>query len=61
MRNEKYNPFNELCLTIDKAAKACGLGKEDYEFLKHPERELKVALSLRRDDGSVSYYDGYRV
>ena len=61
MRNEKYNPFNELCLTIDKAAKACGLGKEDYEFLKHPERELKVALSLRRDDGTVSYYDGYRV
>lgn len=61
MRDEKYNPFNELCLTIDKAATACGLKKEDCEFLKHPERELKVALSLRRDDGTVSYYDGYRV
>ena len=61
MRDEKYNPFNELCLTIDRAAATCGLAKEDYEFLKHPERELKVALSLRRDDGTVDYYDGYRV
>ena len=61
MHDERYNPFNELCTAIDKAAAVCGLSREDYEILKHPERELKVALSLRRDDGSVSYYDGYRV
>ena len=35
--------------------------KEDLEFLKHPRKSLEVSIPLRKDDGSVEYFKGYRV
>ncbi len=57
----KYNPFLNFCSVLDKAAAACGIAPEDYEVLKHPERELKVALPIIRDDGRLEVFEGYRV
>ena len=56
-----YNPFLNFCKVLDEAAAVAGIPKEDYEVLKHPERELKVALPVVKDDGKLEVFEGYRV
>lgn len=56
-----YNPFLNFCKVLDEAAAVAGIPKEDYEVLKHPERELKVALPVVKDDGTLEVFEGYRV
>lgn len=38
-----------------------GLEPYEYELLVHPERELKVSLSVKMDDGTTKFFEGYRV
>ncbi len=56
-----YNPFDNVVKTIDTAAGILGYKESEYEFLKHPERELKVSFPVTMDDGSVRMFQGYRV
>ena len=56
-----YNPFLNFCKVLDEAAAVAGIPKEDYEVLKHPERELKVALPVVKDNGVLEVFEGYRV
>jgi glutamate dehydrogenase (NAD(P)+) len=56
-----YNPYDNFIATLDQAAKAIGMQEKDYAVLKHPERELKVAIPVKMDDGTVKYFDGYRI
>ncbi len=58
---KQYNPFDNVVATVDNAAAIMGYDKNDYETLKHPERELKVAVPVTMDDGTVHVFDGYRV
>ena len=43
--------------TIDKL----GLSENDWQTLSTPRRVLQVAVPLRRDNGDVEMYDGFRV
>ena len=61
MEREQYNPFAEALETIDKAAQMLGLNESDYAAVKYPERELKVAVPVEMDDGTVKVFEGYRV
>ena len=56
-----YNPFDNVLSTIEKASTLLGYNKNDYEILKHPERELKVSIPVRMDDGSLQVFEGFRV
>lgn len=56
-----YNPYDNVLATIDKAAGILGYESAEYELLKHPERELRVSVPVRMDDGSVRVFEGYRV
>ena len=38
-----------------------GLSENDWQTLSTPRRVLQVAVPLRRDNGEVEMYDGYRV
>ena len=38
-----------------------GLSENDWQTLSTPRRILQVAVPLRRDNGEVEMYDGYRV
>ena len=58
---KKYNPYDNFLETIEAAAGILGLEKPDYEAIKYPERELKVAIPVEMDDGSVKVFEGYRV
>ena len=50
-----------FCKVLDEAALTAKIAPEDYEVLKHPERELKVALPIVRDNGKLEVFEGYRV
>ncbi len=58
---ERYNPYDNFLSVLDKAAKAVGMKEEDYVLIKYPERELKVSVPVKMDDGSVRVFEGYRV
>lgn len=58
---KKYNAYEEVLEILERAATMLGLDPDDYVRLKYPERELKVSIPMRMDDGSVKVFEGYRV
>lgn len=56
-----YNPYENMLNIVDKAAGILGYAPSDYVLLKYPERELKVAVPVEMDDGTVRIFEGYRV
>ena len=57
----KYNPFDNVLRLVDKVAKVLNYPESDYEILKHPERELRVAIPVIMDDGTTKVFEGFRV
>ncbi|MDD4316540.1 MAG: Glu/Leu/Phe/Val dehydrogenase [Clostridia bacterium] len=57
----RENQYENFLKFLDKAAEVMHMPQDEYIILKYPERELKVSLPLKKDDGSVQVYDGYRV
>jgi glutamate dehydrogenase (NAD(P)+) len=55
------NPFDIARARFDDAARALGLDLGERQVLATPERVLEVAVPLRRDDGRVEVFHGYRV
>lgn len=56
-----YNPYQNMLNVVDRAATMLGYAPSDYETLKYPERELRVAVPVEMDDGTVRIFEGYRV
>jgi glutamate dehydrogenase (NAD(P)+) len=54
-------PFAAATYFFDRAADHIGLDDEMREVLRSSYRELSVQIPLRRDDGSLDVYTGYRV
>lgn len=59
--NKAYNPYENMLEVLEKSAKMLSLDENDYIAIKYPERELKVSVPVRMDDGSVRVFEGYRV
>ncbi len=57
----EYNPYTNFLAVLDKAAAAAGIKEQEYITIRHPERELKVALPLRMDTGEIKIFEGFRV
>ena len=51
MADKKYNPYDNMLSVLKQSAEALGLSYEDYATLCYPERELKVSIPIRMDDG----------
>lgn len=56
-----YNPYDNVQAVVKNAAAILGYSHDDYEAVLYPERELKVSIPVRMDDGSVHCFEGYRV
>jgi glutamate dehydrogenase (NAD(P)+) len=56
-----YNPYENMLQVLEAAAQKLGLEHNDYEAIKYPERELKVAIPVRMDNGQIRVFEGYRV
>jgi len=46
---------------FDEVTKLMGLSKNNISYLRQPDRELIVNLSVRMDDGTVRVFKGFRV
>jgi glutamate dehydrogenase (NAD(P)+) len=53
--------FRMACRQFDKAADAINLPEAIRDRTKYPRRCLAVTLPVKRDDGSVTVFEGYRV
>lgn len=60
-QDERVSVFETTAAQFDRAAKLIGLDDETQLLLKTPYREVKVELPIRRDDGSLGVWQGYRV
>ena len=58
---KKYNPYDNMLAVLEEAAQHLGLEEKEYVAIKYPERELKVSIPVKMDDGSVKVFEGYRV
>lgn len=58
---KQYNPYDNFISVLDKAASAIGMTEQDYILIKYPERELKVSVPVRMDNGETKVFEGYRV
>lgn len=57
----EYNPYENMLHILDRAAEKLGYRRNDYEFVRYPERELTVSIPVTMDDGHVEVFSGYRV
>jgi glutamate dehydrogenase (NAD(P)+) len=55
------NPFEAMIARFDVAAKKLDLDPGLYKVLTHPEKQIIVSVPIRRDNGEVEVYTGYRV
>ena len=56
-----YNPYDNVLQIVEQASEILGIPARDCEAIKYPERELKVAVPVEMDDGSVHVFEGYRI
>jgi glutamate dehydrogenase (NAD(P)+) len=57
----QQDPFEIAQRQLDEAAVRLGLDKAMHEFLRWPQRELRVSLPVRMDDGRTEIFRGFRV
>jgi glutamate dehydrogenase (NADP+) len=55
------SPFERALARLDEAARHVEVAPEALERLRHCKAVLTVGIPLRRDDGSLEVYEGYRV
>src|SRR5262245_7639017 len=58
---EDLNPFNIAMKQFENAADHLKLDPGMREILKHPKRQLIVAIPTLMDDGTYTVFEGYRV
>ena len=61
MHDDGANLFDDAIGRLDAAAEYTKIDAEALERLKHPKAILEVSIPVRRDDGTLSIYRGYRV
>jgi glutamate dehydrogenase (NAD(P)+) len=57
----ELNPFKIAQKQLDMAAETLGLDEATHQLLRWPQRELKVTIPVRMDDGTMKLFHGYRV
>ena len=57
----ELNPFKIAQKQLDTAAETLGLDEATHQLLRWPQRELKVTIPVRMDDGATRIFHGYRV
>jgi len=58
---DEESPFATMMSQFDLAARRLGVNADEYAILRKPDREIRVAVPVRMDDGSLSVFDAYRV
>ncbi len=56
-----YDPYENMVSVMESAMEAGNISIEMFEIIKNPQRETKVYLPIRMDDGTIRVFEGYRV
>ena len=55
------NPWQTALTQLDAVAERLNLDPGIHRILRHTKRELTVSIPVRRDDGRIDVFTGYRV
>ncbi|MFC1732102.1 Glu/Leu/Phe/Val dehydrogenase [candidate division KSB1 bacterium] len=57
----ELNPFKIAQAQLDEAAQKLDMDKATHDLLRWPQREFKVTIPVKMDNGSTKVFHGYRV
>ncbi len=55
------NPFQNAMAQLDKITKIKDFGEDFILKLRQPDRDIRISIPVKMDDGSIKIFDGYRV
>lgn len=55
------NPFENGMAQLDKVAQIKDFGDEFITKLRQPDRDIRISIPVKMDDGSLKIFEGYRV
>jgi len=55
------NPFDNAMTQLDKVAKIKNFSDEFIARLRQPDRDIRVSIPVKMDDGTLKIFEGYRV
>ncbi len=55
------NPYQNAMAQLDKVVKIKNFSDELIARLKQPDRDIRISIPIKMDDGSLKIFDGYRV
>jgi len=58
---DEESPFRTMMVSFEEAARVLGADLTEFAVLAKPDREVKVAVPVMRDNGELTVFDGYRV
>ena len=56
-----HNPYENAMAQLDRAARIKNFSEEFVERLRHPDRDIRVSIPVKMDDGTLRIFEGYRV
>lgn len=56
-----HNPLENAMVQLDKVAQTKNFGKEFLARLRQPDRDIRISIPVKMDDGSLKIFEGYRV
>jgi glutamate dehydrogenase/leucine dehydrogenase len=55
------NPYQNAMTQLDKVAKIKDFGDDFITRLRQPDRDIRISIPIKMDDGSLKIFEGYRV
>ena len=55
------NPFQNAMTQLDKVAQLKDFGTEFISRLRQPDRDVRISIPVKMDNGSIKIFEGYRV
>ncbi len=55
------NPFENAMMQLEKVSKIKDLETEFISRMREPNRDIRISIPVKMDDGSIKIFEGYRV
>ena len=59
--SENITPFQAVCQSFDRICDQLGVADDIRDLIRTPDKELRVEVPVRMDDGSLEVFIGYRI
>ncbi len=59
--DEHFGPYQTALAQYDRASQFVNIREDLIEYMRYPRREFSVNFPVRRDDGTIEMFTGYRV